>query len=123
MFYFFFQEEIKEVFEGSCKLIPIKIVNQECIKLADDFIPELIDTLASQMNPQVVCSVAGLCNNERIDRLIEQQDTELATSSPKPKMNTCQGCHTVVEILENKFDGMSRDQVLQSLLQVSSVIM
>lgn len=74
------------------------------------------------MNPQVVCSIAGLCNNERIDRLIEQQDMEVATSSPKPKMTTCQGCYTVVEILEKKFDEMSRDQVLQSLLQVGKSI-
>lgn len=66
-----FQEELKEVFEGSCKLIPIKIVTKECIKLADDFVPELVETLASQMNPTQVCSVAGLCNNAKIDKLLE----------------------------------------------------
>lgn len=47
------QEEIKEVFDGSCDLIPLKVVQTECKKLADDFIPELIEALASQMNPQV----------------------------------------------------------------------
>lgn len=47
------QEELKEVFEGSCDLIPIKVVKKECKKLADDFIPELIEALSSQMNPQV----------------------------------------------------------------------
>lgn len=47
------QEELKEVFEGSCALIPIKIVQKECKKLADDFIPELVEALASQMNPNV----------------------------------------------------------------------
>ncbi|KAJ4441918.1 hypothetical protein ANN_11779 [Periplaneta americana] len=66
------QEELKEVFEGSCKLIPISIVSKECCKLADDFVPELVETLASQMNPQVVCSVAGLCNNEWVDKLLEE---------------------------------------------------
>jgi hypothetical protein len=30
-----FQTELKEVFEGSCQLIPIKIIANECIKLAD----------------------------------------------------------------------------------------
>jgi saposin len=47
------QEEIKEVFDGSCDLIPLNVVKKECKKLADDFIPELIEALASQMNPQV----------------------------------------------------------------------
>ena len=45
--------EIREVFDGSCDLIPIKVVKKECRRLADDFIPELIEALASQMNPQV----------------------------------------------------------------------
>lgn len=63
---------MKAVFEGSCKLIPLKIVSDECIKLVDDFIPELVETLASQMNPQVVCSVAGLCNNANIDKLLDE---------------------------------------------------
>lgn len=47
------QEEIREVFDGSCDLIPLGVVKKECKKLADDFIPELIEALASQMNPQV----------------------------------------------------------------------
>ncbi len=46
-------DEIRQVFEGSCDLIPIKSVARECEKLADDFIPELVEALASQMNPQV----------------------------------------------------------------------
>lgn len=66
------QEEIREVFDGSCRLIPIKVVSDECIHLANDFIPELIDTLASQMNPQVVCATAGLCNSVAVDRLLRE---------------------------------------------------
>jgi len=47
------QEEIREVFDGSCDLIPIAIVQKECKRLADDFIVELVEALASEMNPQV----------------------------------------------------------------------
>ena len=55
------QEELKEVFEGSCALIPVKVVANYCKKLADEFIPELVETLASEMNPDTVCTVAGKC--------------------------------------------------------------
>lgn len=71
------QEEMKEVFEGSCKLIPIKPIVKECIQMADEFIPELIEALASQMNPQMVCSVAGLCNSARIAQLLAQVSCDL----------------------------------------------
>ena len=40
-------------------MIPIKLIANECIKLADQFVPELVETLASEMNPDTVCSVAG----------------------------------------------------------------
>lgn len=47
------EEELKEVFEGSCKLIPVKLVQKECITLADNFVPELVEALSSEMNPDV----------------------------------------------------------------------
>lgn len=45
--------DIKAVFEGSCDLLPLKPVKKTCKKLADEFILELVDTLASEMNPNV----------------------------------------------------------------------
>lgn len=55
------QEEIKEVFDGSCDLIPLGVVKKECKRLADDFIPQLIEALASQMNPQVSAGRRWTC--------------------------------------------------------------
>jgi saposin len=44
---------LREVFDGSCDLIPIRLVAGECKKFCDEFIPELVETLASQMDPDV----------------------------------------------------------------------
>jgi len=109
------QELIKEVFEGSCKLLHFKEVVKECDKIADEYIPDLIDTLASQMNPQVVCSVAGLCNNEKFQKLDKRDDVPENTQLTG---DTCEGCHTVVGIMETKLNKMSRDDVLQAMLQL-----
>ncbi|CAF4835180.1 unnamed protein product [Pieris macdunnoughi] len=106
------QEELKEVFEGECKLIPIKIVTKECIKLADDFVPELVETLSSQMNPDQVCSVAGLCNNARIDRLLEDYNATLKLHEG------CTNCHRTVGVLRKRFDSTSYEDFLVKLLQV-----
>ena len=53
------QGELLEVFEGSCALIPIKLIADECKNLVDEFVPELVETLSSEMNPDTVCTVAG----------------------------------------------------------------
>ncbi|XP_047986536.1 uncharacterized protein LOC125226576 [Leguminivora glycinivorella] len=106
------QEELKQVFEGSCNLIPVKIVRKECIKLADDFVPELVETLASQMNPQAVCSVAGLCNNAKIDLMLEDYRSQLA------QRTSCSSCQQTVTVVRNKFDATSYEDFLMGLLQL-----
>ncbi|KAF5305454.1 hypothetical protein FQA39_LY01545 [Lamprigera yunnana] len=112
------QEEIKEVFEGSCNLIPIKIIAKECCKIIDEFSLELIDVLASQMNPQMVCSVAGLCNSERVHELLAESTNDVVSKASVKKPSTCEGCYTVVNRVVNNFQSSSRDQVLQSFLQI-----
>jgi len=116
------QEELKEVFEGSCNLIPVKIVAKECCKLADEFIPELVETLASEMNPQVVCSVAGLCNNAWVDKQLEDSKSEVGlsevtSSHDTPTVDDCSGCKAVINALDKRMQTMSRDELLNNMLQ------
>ncbi|XP_049804326.1 prosaposin [Schistocerca nitens] len=107
------QEELKEVFDGTCALIPLKPVAKECMKLADEFVPELVETLASEMNPQVVCAVAGLCNNAHIDELLAKQHV----SKPQSEIKTCDNCYTVTELLRKKFHETPRDDMMNNLLE------
>lgn len=110
------QEDLKAVFEGSCNLIPLKVIASECKELADTFIPELVETLASQMNPSVVCSTAGLCNSPRIDRLLEEQKSMLKNDEYEP--NNCSKCYTISTHMEHKFKTSSRDKMLKQMLVV-----
>lgn len=124
------QNDLKAVFEGSCKLIVVKPIVKECTKLVDDFIPELIEALSSQMDPQVVCSVAGLCNNAYIDQLLlDYKEEAISTISspiidePKPKpvedkRLSCEQCGLVSSIISTKFKVTSRDDMLDSILSL-----
>ncbi|KAG8232711.1 hypothetical protein J437_LFUL017851 [Ladona fulva] len=107
------QDELKQVFEGSCKLIPVQVVSDECIKLVDEFIPELVETLASQMNPQMVCSVAGLCNSVRNDKLLAEYKAKLPF-----KDSDCDGCREVVSTMRERFDKMNREDLMEDLLEL-----
>lgn len=120
------QEDLKAVFEGSCALMQIKPVVRECDKLVDKFIPELVETLASQMDPSVVCSVAGLCNSPRIDQMIEDHNKLLRKNSGKISSlsndelepDECSKCFTIASHMEAKLTSASRDQVLDSMLNM-----
>lgn len=123
------QADLKAVFEGSCNLIPIKLVKKECKKLADDFIPELVEALASQMNPNVVCSVAGLCNNAAIDKMLEEMpavkpkdqddmdDSADVSDEIKDEFN-CVKCNKIAGLITNRFHATDRDQVLEGFLRL-----
>lgn len=122
------QADLKAVFEGSCNLIPIKVVKKECKKMADDFIPELVEALASQMNPNVVCSVAGLCNNAAIDKMLEempavkpkdQDDVEDSSSVSEETEDefSCDKCNKIAGLITSRFHATDRDQVLEGFLR------
>lgn len=128
------QNDLKAVFEGSCKLIVLKPVVEECTKLVDNFIPELVEALSSQMNPQVVCSVAGLCNNVKIDKLLESYKANASLNIPslltspvaskviagnyEHKILSCEECGLVSSIISTKFKIVNRDELLDSILNL-----
>lgn len=130
-------ELLKEVFEGSCKLIPIKIIRKQCFKLVNAYIPELVEALSSRMNPDQVCSVSGLCNNARIDSLLKsyyddrsklEPHTEGPSNSEKsvmylsdnvtPKKLSCGNCNTVANLITDKFENAKRDDILENILHL-----
>lgn len=120
------QEDLKAVFEGSCKLMMIKVVVEECDRLVDQFIPELVETLASQMDPSVVCSVAGLCNSARIDQLLLEHEAMFKKLNPKGVSlkydeltpDECSQCYTIMTHMESKFANTKRDQLANELLSI-----
>lgn len=62
--------------------------------MVDDFIPELIEMLSSQMNPTMVCTTALLCNNAWTDGLQTEykaaRSVSNSGSSHSDKCGTCQ---------------------------------
>ncbi|XP_014467391.1 PREDICTED: prosaposin isoform X2 [Dinoponera quadriceps] len=121
------QQDLKDVFEGSCKLIHIKPIVDECIKIVDEFVPELVETLASQMNPSVVCSVAGLCNNAHIDKLLAEHQAMLSKKDTTKSIllkndelepDECTKCYTITKHMENKMQHTSRDTMFLRMLHI-----
>jgi len=108
------QEELKEVFEGSCDLIPIRIIRNECKKMADEFVPELVETLSSEMNPDTVCTVAGLCNSVRIDKMLAKFYAQRQTH----QSSDCEICKVQAKKLSHQIYNADKDLVLDKLFDL-----
>jgi saposin len=104
-------------------LIPLKIISEECCKLADDFIPELVDALASRMDPQVVCAVSGLCNSVRIDEMLGEMkeiDSGRTTTREPFDLNTdsCPKCSHFLGKAVSSLKRLPKEALLTKMLQV-----
>jgi len=108
------QEELREVLEGSCDLIPIGIIAKECRVLIDQFAVELVETLASEMNPDTVCTVAGLCNSARIDRMIEKLEMQKVQKFG----GDCNICREGAQEAKNQLSLLNQDQVEDKMLEL-----
>lgn len=60
---------------------------------------------------QVVCSTAGLCNNAKIDKMLEEYE-----ASKKSNQLSCGQCNNIGNVISHKFHTSSRDQVLDGFL-------
>lgn len=120
------QEDLRAVFEGSCNLIPIKLIRKECDKMVDDFVPELVEALSSQMDPTAVCSVAGLCNNAKIDKMLAQLNSpEWQPESQvtyQKNVFTCQNCSSISKLIVSKFHEANPDDVLDGMLKMCGYV-
>lgn len=116
-------DDLKAVFEGSCALIPVKVVRKECDKLVDNFIPELVEALSSEMDPTAVCSVAGLCNNKAIDQLLLEHHQRLKSNVRDTEHErmyrdfSCDDCGKIGQIMVDNFKRATPDDVLDTMLQ------
>ena len=110
-----------QVFDGSCSLIPVKIIAEECKKLSKDFIVELVEMLSSEMNPNVVCSTAGLCNSVRVDKLLQLYHRSVGV--PEHYLaagfkNECDVCKEQSKKIADKIADLTEQDVELKLLEL-----
>lgn len=94
-----------------CLPIRVKSIRKKCNDVADDFALQLVDILSSQMDPEIVCSVAGLCNSAEIDRQLA-----MAVIDTKPSGLSCGQCNKISNIISQKFHNTDRDKVLEQMM-------
>lgn len=87
--------------------------------MVDEFIPELIEMLASQMNPTMVCTTALLCNNAWVDGLLNEYKDAQSRAAPAIGTGKCETCQAFIESTSQKIQRSSIDDVHQILSNVS----
>lgn len=67
------------------------------------------------MNPQMVCSVAGLCNNAKIDKMLKELE---ATPKYVGSSLSCYNCNSLSKTILGKFNNTDKDVILENVLNI-----
>lgn len=56
------QDEIKKFLDSACSVIPSAELSKKCTTTVNNYLSELMTIISMELNPQLVCSLMGLCS-------------------------------------------------------------
>ncbi|KAK2154404.1 hypothetical protein LSH36_269g05058 [Paralvinella palmiformis] len=54
--------KVQKFMESACSIIPDAEVATKCKQMVDNYLPELLAMLEKNIDPQMICSLLGMCN-------------------------------------------------------------
>lgn len=107
-------DKIIKSLKWTCDLCPVKDVQNKCEKTVEDNVKEIFKLLESTLDPETVCSKLLFCNNA------EYHQALIEYSTPKQELLpfTCSQCQHIGNIVQEKFDDSSPDDILEGMLGV-----
>ncbi|KAL9985000.1 hypothetical protein ACROYT_G007351 [Oculina patagonica] len=111
------EEEIKEALDKVCSYLP-SAISSECQQFVDQYAEAILEILAQELDPKMVCSALGLCTSG------EQQTAKQRTKILVPGSNeTCEICETLMTYLKNLLaDNATQQEILKLLEEGCSLL-
>lgn len=87
------ESEVSHYLSTACAIIPDTTVAKECKTIVDQFAPEIIELIVSEVDPQMICGLLHLCSG--VKDTVKHADVPVAESgvaTKEPKI--CTDCKT-----------------------------
>lgn len=111
------QQEIEDALNKVCSLLPSTIAT-ECQQFVGQYASAIIELLAQELDPSMVCTTLGLCTSNEHNKVVEKPATFVPESN-----ETCQICEFVMTYLKNLLaDNDTKQEILNLLKEVCSVL-
>ncbi|XP_048472125.1 prosaposin [Rhincodon typus] len=103
------EEMIVNIVEKVCSLLPAT-VKSECNDFVEQYGKAVVDLLAQELNPALVCRVIGLCSNTQRVVTEDVKPNQLKTGP------LCEICITVIRYLDAALEKNSTEQEIENAL-------
>ncbi|XP_025114788.1 uncharacterized protein LOC112576500 isoform X2 [Pomacea canaliculata] len=106
---------IEKVLGEICSILPATI-RAQCVSFVSEYGPAVMELLADELDPQVVCIKIGLCNQAQVKQLLEAEDKRRPQATP-----VCELCNQVMQLIETFLQqNRTEETVTKALQQVCS---
>jgi len=100
------QQEIKDALDKVCSYLPSSI-SSECEQFVNEYAPEILQILAQELNPNMICTSLGLCTSKA-------KMAQLRSSGEQ-----CEICTLVLTYAKNLLnDNTTDEEIIDALKQV-----
>jgi len=112
------QEEIQQLLDSACSVIPDQSIASECQDMVNQYLAEVISIVESELDPQMVCSLLGLCSGLE-DKVRHAQLLRAKPISLDGKLggDICVDCKQLVTDLKAQFTSATTEKEVEDLLK------
>jgi len=94
------QQEIEAALDKVCSLLP-STIRSECDAFIKEYAPEILQILAQELNPKMVCTALGLCSSNKFAKSIKKK---------YGNGEFCEWCTTIMFFAKNYLQNNKTDQ-------------
>lgn len=113
------QAMIKQYMDAACSIIPVASIAKECQDMVDNDLPAILDLIVSELDPQMICSVMGLCSGLK-DR-VQHGSPVVRTSTMKiPALKLepiCTDCKKFMTDIKDLVTSKTTEQELEQMIE------
>ncbi|CAH1795464.1 unnamed protein product [Owenia fusiformis] len=99
------EQEIVAALDKVCRILP-STISDECKDFVDQYGPAVIDLLAQELDPSMVCSTIGLCSSSKKLQMPSVKSSEL-----------CGICETVVQYVDSLLEENATVTEIEAVLE------
>merc|ERR1712096_254790 len=111
------EAEIEAALEQVCSYFPS--YKSQCDALVEAYTPQIIQLLVDDVSPKEICTELGLCDalKSKVVPMTELQPSSKPSIKPVEKSLSCDLCHVVVQIVEDKITENATFEAIESHVQ------
>lgn len=112
------QEEIQQLLDSACSVIPDQSISTECKDMVNQYLAEVMSIIESELDPQMVCSLLGLCSGLE-DKVQHAQLLRASPISVNGKLggDVCVDCKKLMDDLKAQITSKTTEKQVEDMLE------